>query len=143
MLPNVEPPAEPPEPGTTPSTSSAVRGKPKKPRARTQCPDDLQPDPTTAATAWELGFSDEMRDRTVREFVNYWRGEGTLKADWQATLRNRLDNRAEHYALKPRKPRDERWANHQQQLKNAREPALGATKPPKDFDAALGGLFGG
>lgn len=142
--PDVEPPAPPAEPVQTASTSSAGRGRRSKPsRARTQCPVDLQPDPTTLRTAWELGFTTELRERTVREFVNYWRGEGTLKADWQATLRNRFENRAEHYALKPRKPRDERWAKHQDNLRKANEPLPDAAPPPAGFDHALGSLFGG
>jgi hypothetical protein len=140
--PESEPPAAAAAESQTASTSSAPRGKPRKPRARTQCPVDLQPDETTAAMAWQLGFSDEHRDRVVREFVNYWRGEGALKADWQATLRNRLDNRAEFHGLKPRKPRDERWEKHQQNLRKATE-LTDAVPPPPGFEQAIGGLFGG
>lgn len=143
QIPLIPPNDEPPAASQTASTSEAPRGKPRKPRARTQCPVDLQPDPTTLQTAWELGFTDEQRERVVREFVNYWRGEGALKADWQATLRNRLDNRAEHYQLTPRKPRDKRWLNYQTNLRKGAEVVADPVKPPAEFEHALGSLFGG
>jgi hypothetical protein len=136
LPPTSEPPAQ------TASTGSAGRGKRSKPRARSQCPADLKPDPTSASTAWELGFTQALLDRTVAEFIDYWRGRGDLGADWQATLRNRLRREAERLALKPRKPRDASWARYQQQLRKANEPIPDAVPPPAGFDAAIGGLFG-
>lgn len=141
--------ALPNDPPLTPAADSASTGsaragrKPKPPRARSQCPLDLQPDETTAAEAWTLGFSKELQARTVAEFIDYWRGRGDLRADWQATLRNRLRSEAERRALKPRKPRDARTEAYQEQLRKATERRPDAVKPPPGFDAAIGSLFGG
>ena len=137
LPPSSEPPAQ------TASTGSAGRGKRSKPRARSQCPADLQPDATTTETAWTLGFTQVQLARTVAEFIDYWRGRGDLGADWQATLRNRLRREAERLALKPRKPRDARWASYQQQLRKGTEPAPDAVAPPPGFDSAMRGLFVG
>lgn len=136
-------PPSPEQPAQTASTGSAGRGKRSKPRARSQCPADLKPDSTTASTAWVLGFPQALLDRTVAEFIDYWRGRGDLGADWQATLRNRLRREAERLALKQRKPRDASWTRYQQQLRKANEPIADAVPPPPGFDAAIGGLFGG
>lgn len=136
-------PPSPEQPAQTASTSEAGRGRRSKPRARSQCPLDLKPDDTTAATAWELGFPKALLERTVAEFIDYWRGRGDLGADWQATLRNRLRREADRLALKPRKPRDASWARYQLQLQKANEPIPDAVPPPPGFEAAVGGLFGG
>lgn len=137
-------PPSPEPPAQTASTGSAGRGKRSKPRARSQCPIDLKPDATTASTAWELGFPKALLERTVAEFIDYWRGRGDLGADWQATLRNRLRREAERLALKQRKPRDANWVRYQQQLRKASDPIPDAVPPPAGFEQALtGGLFGG
>lgn len=107
---------------TTTSTGRKRGGK----RGRTLCPADLKPDPTTRREAWELGFTEAKLAFVVREFINYWIGEGELKANWQATLRNRLANRAEHYGLKPRKAEDA------EQQKLWQERRKQATTPPRE-----------
>jgi hypothetical protein len=139
------PPDEPPKiSGSTSSPSG--RKRTKAPRARTLCPTDLQPDETTAAEAWKLGFTDELLARTVTEFINWWRGDGRLKADWQATLRNRLLTEAERRALKPRKPRDAQWLAERERYQEQRRLALG--DPPKkpvplgaDFEKQIAGII--
>jgi hypothetical protein len=83
------------------STSSAAVGKSRKPRARTQCPNDFQPNASTLAEATSLGFKPELEQRTRREFVTWWRGDGRLKADWQATYVNWLIKTATKLGLKP------------------------------------------
>lgn len=126
------------------STGSTEGGKrPKAPRARTQCPLNLQPDATTAELAWTLGFTEAQQAQCVAEFIDWWRGDGRLKADWQATLRNRLRVRAEQLSLKPRKPRDERFVAYQTDLRRANEPVKDPIAPSVEFDRAVGGLFGG
>jgi hypothetical protein len=127
------------------STSAPVGGKrPKLSKARSQpCPPDLKPDPTTASKAWELGFSDAMRDAEVDKCIDWARSKSVLRSDWQATLRNWFRKSAEDRGLAPRKPRDAQWAYHQEQLRKASEPVKNPVKPPPGFDAALGGLFSG
>lgn len=140
-LPNGSP-KPPDESGSTSSASGRKRSK--APRGRTLCPTDLQPDETTAAEAWTLGFNDELLARTVTDFINWWRGDGRLKADWQATLRNRLSVVAEQRGLKPRKPRDAKWhaerAQYEQQRRLALDPAPHHVPLGADFEAQLRGI---
>jgi len=144
LTPQTLEPVPPPQPESqSASTGEARRGRRSKPRARSQCPLDLKPDETTDAKAWELGFTQVQLDAVVAEFVDYWRCRGDLRADWQAGLRNRLRDRAERLGLKPRKPRDERWAAYQTSLRKANEPITNAVPAPPEFERALGGLFGG
>jgi hypothetical protein len=124
------------------STSSTRAGKkPKAPRARSQCPLDLQPDATTNAKAWELGFTKSQLAAELEDFIDWWRGKGLLQADWQATLRHRLRAQATKLALKPRKPRDARLDAYQAQLRKANEPIKDAVAPPPGFNEAVGNLF--
>ena len=56
------------------------------------------PDKEMAAAA-DLGLDAEA---ILRDFVDYWRGEGKMKADWAATFRNNVSNinRTEHLRRK-------------------------------------------
>lgn len=140
------PNGSPKPPSESASTSSASGHKRSKaPRARSLCPTDLKPDETTAAEAWKLGFNDELLERTVAEFINWWRGDGRLKADWQATLRNRLSSEAERRGLRPRKPRDAKWlaeqAHYQEQRRLALDPPKNPVQLGADFERQLRGIL--
>lgn len=132
-------PLEPPAQSV--STPEPMGRKRKTARAKTLCPTDLKPDTTTLAEAWKCGFTVAARDRVVVEFIDYWRGRGDLRADWQATLRNRLRAKAEQLGLSERKPRDEQWQAHQTALAKANAPVKNPVKRA-DFDAKAGALFG-
>jgi|SRR6188768_257958 len=137
-----------PPSGETHSTSEPERGKRSKrskpSEARNQpCPADLKPDPTTAAKAWELGFTDAMRDFETDKCIDWALSKSIVRSNWQATLRNWLRKSAEDRGLTPRKPRDEKWAEYQQQLRKANEPVKNPVPPPAGFNQALGGLFSG
>jgi uncharacterized protein YdaU (DUF1376 family) len=58
-------------------------------------PEDFRPDIGGIALAGELGLDAE---RECREFIDYWRGRGEARADWQATFRNRLRKVTEYRA---------------------------------------------
>jgi hypothetical protein len=132
-------PLEPPAQSV--STPEPMGRKRKPARAKTLCPADLQPDTTTLAEAWKCGFTVAARDRVVVEFIDYWRGRGDLRADWQATLRNRLRAKAEQLGLSERKPRDATWQAHQDAAAKANAPIKNPVKRA-DFDAKAGALFG-
>lgn len=137
----------PPESGgaaQTHSTSEPQRGKRRKPSAaKTACPLDLKPDPTTADLAWELGFTDQHRDAETSKCIDWAKSKAIVRSDWQATLRNWLRKSAEDRGLSPRKPRDAKWAAYQHDLRKANEPVKNPVPPPAGFNAALGGLFSG
>ncbi len=152
-IPILEPPVTPPPSSvrlapsvaTEPtSTSPVVTGKKNPPsKARSQpCPADLKPDPTTAAKAWELGFSDALRDAEVARCIDWAHSKAVSRSDWQATLRNWFRKSAEDRGLQPRKPRDAQWSAYQQQLRDAETPVKMPAKPPAGFDQNVRSLFG-
>lgn len=119
------------------STSSARTRKSSKPRGRTKCPADFKPDETTQAYATSLGFQPDVELKTRREFINWWMGDGGLKANWQATYRNRLDVRAEALGLKPPPadtPQRRLWL--EQRAKAEAPPAKVAPHAREALDAA-------
>ncbi len=125
------------------STSEATPAKPKKTRASrapTQCPADLKPDATTDDTAWELGFSQAQLELERKRCIDWARSKTVMRADWQATLRNWLRKSAEERGLKPRGPRDERWASYQQQLAKAKEPVKHPVPAPAGYGQRLGSI---
>ena len=152
-IPILDPPVTPPpssvrlapavaaEPTSTSSAAKAKRGKPSKARSQ-PCPPDLKPDATTAAKAWELGFSDAMRDAEIARCVDWAHSKAVCRSDWQATLRNWFRKTAEDRGLQPRKPRDAQWAAYQQKLRDANQPVKTPAKPPAGFDQNVRSLFG-
>lgn len=92
--PSKEPPLEPPLPPKMPPllfennpTPEAPHGKPEKPkRGTSNIPETFKPDFTGLKLCSELGIDDI--DAITGEFVDYWKGCGKQKADWQATFRN-------------------------------------------------------
>lgn len=124
------------------STSEAAKGKrSKNPRTRSLCPTDFAPDATTRQCSDGLGFGERAERETRQEFIDWWRGVGLLRADWQATYRNRLRTVAKRLGLKPRK-RDAQWAWYQEQLRKAESPGA-VVPPPKGFEDNVRSLFGG
>lgn len=141
--------SDPPEPprgqtdddGDTKTTSTSRR-RPGK-RGSTECPLDLKPDPTTAATAWELGFSEKLRDFEVKRCIDWARGKTVKRGDWQATLRNWLRKSAEERGLKPREEPDDQQRLWQERRRAATAIPTDAVKPPPGFREKMGGIFAG
>jgi len=121
------------------STRSAASGTNRE----SICPADLKPDPTTAAKAWELGFTDEQLATELGTMIDWSRSKSAKRADWQATFRNWLRKSAERYGLKPRKPRDAAWEEHQRNLRETTEPVKARAPKPAGYERMVGGLFGG
>lgn len=55
--------------------------------ARSLCPEDWQPLPKDREAVVSAGLD---ADAIVHDFVNYWRAEGKLMADWNAAFRNNV-----------------------------------------------------
>ena len=125
------------------STSEPRRRKsPKAPKARNQpCPADLKPDPTTASEAWELGFTDALRDFELKKHIDWALSKSVLRSNWQASLRNWLRKSAEDRGLKPRKPHDAESLRWQEQRRAATESPINPVKLPADFEAKLGAVI--
>lgn len=144
-----DPPIAPVDPSSEPAAQSAstTGRKPgkrsKAPTAKTLCPPDLTPDPTTTAKAWELGFSDDQLRLELEDFIDWWTSAKRPMGDWQATLRNRLRAQAKHYGLAQRKPRDEKWESYQLEKRAAETPPLKRAPRPEGYQSMRGGLFGG
>ncbi len=75
------------EAGTVP----VAPAKPKPQRGKTKIPEDFRPTPQHAAIAKKEGVN---LAREFERFVDHWKSNGTMKADWNATLRNWLRNSA-------------------------------------------------
>lgn len=58
-------------------------------RSKSLIPEDFKPDEKTKTWADQHAPAVDL-NAAVGEFVDYWIGEGELKSDWNATLRNRL-----------------------------------------------------
>jgi hypothetical protein len=76
-----------PDPRQTSLASLASSAPPRaKARSKRRIPDDFEVTPAMIAWAKEhtplIGAAETLR------FVDYWRGSGTTKADWEATWRN-------------------------------------------------------
>ena len=90
------------EEGTKP-TKGASNAKRHKPTSF--IPEDFRGDIGSIALAGELGLDAE---RECREFIDYWRGRGEARADWQATFRNRLRKVAEYRTERQQRQTDGR-----------------------------------
>lgn len=58
----------------------------------TKIPDDFMPNETCLNVAQEEGFDNDSLNRELANFIDYWKGNGKTKLDWQATFRNWLRN---------------------------------------------------
>jgi hypothetical protein len=63
---------------------SAPPEKPKRIKSRTQVPDDFRPDENGTAKAEACGLNVPAE---VEKFIDHHKGNGTLRADWQASWR--------------------------------------------------------
>ncbi len=80
---------------TKPKQQSNSPPKEEKPEAKkraSKIPDDFMPDASCVRVAQEEGFTNETFNRELASFIDYWKGCGKLKPDWQATFRNWLRN---------------------------------------------------
>jgi DnaT-like ssDNA binding protein len=132
-------------------TSQVLRiANPKAPRrpraraARTLIPSDWKPTDATVAEYRAQGV-DAMA--CVREFRNYWLGEGELKANWEATFCNRVDTlieqgRAPRWEPKSKiRPRGDAFAPAEP-ITTA--PLVGPVPDlPDDLFAGIGNVAGG
>ena len=58
----------------------------------TKIPDDFMPNETCLNVAQEEGFDNAGLNREIAKFIDYWKGTGKTRVDWQATFRNWLRN---------------------------------------------------
>lgn len=77
-----------PDPSTTPVASLPSSSPPraKTARSRRRIPDDFAV--TDAMKAWAREHTPLVGQRETDAFIDYWRGSGTTKADWESTWRN-------------------------------------------------------
>lgn len=115
-LPQTEPKVYPsvwdratPTPTPTPNSTSpsASRDAARKRPAR-RLPDDFEPTEAHRELASSEGVD---LDREFARFVDYWRGEGKAKVDWNATLRNWIRRAADDNRSRPAPPADRRVPN--------------------------------
>jgi len=71
------------------------------PTAAEPCPADLKLDAHIASTATHLGVSPEQLSALTATFIEYWRGRGDVKRDWQGMLRRWLVSALDSPALHP------------------------------------------
>ena len=76
-----------------PPTEGVAHAKPPRKKPTSRIPDDFCPDASCVSVATELGI--ELGKATT-EFIDYWKGRGDTRADWQATFRNRLRDIAKY-----------------------------------------------
>lgn len=62
--------------------------KPK--RGKHPLPEDFKPDPSCSRAADEASLTPEERRQWLDQFRDYWRGNGRMMTDWQATARNSI-----------------------------------------------------
>lgn len=72
----------------------ATRPTPRATKRRTRIPDDWALTPELRTYAEASGIPPAAVDAFAEEFFNYWRGEGALKADWNATFQSRCRDAA-------------------------------------------------
>ena len=58
----------------------------------TKIPDDFMPNETCLNVAQQEGYDNAGLNRELANFIDYWKGCGKTKSDWQATFRNWLRN---------------------------------------------------
>ena len=54
--------------------------------------ENFMPNESSLNVAMQEGFNNETLNRELAKFVDYWKGNGKRKKDWQATFRNWLRN---------------------------------------------------
>ena len=131
-------PSRPEEPPSPPEGAS----KQKNRRQKTLIPEPFEPSESVLLKAGELGFSRQQELETREEFVDYWRSEGRLKADWNAAYRNQLKRVARQQSLAPRAPSTVREAYQRRRAASEAGPSGDVVGPPETVQKALG-LFGG
>lgn len=92
---------------SAPRPTDPKPGKPK--RVQSRITSDWQPSPDTLAKLAGEGFT--SAHKCLPSFVDYWVGNGKLKADWDATFRNWVRNESRDMGQRepapiPRKPVD-------------------------------------
>ena len=80
-------------------TEKAVRRAP-----RTRMAEDWQPSERAIAGLAEEGVRREVSLACVREFVDFWTGDGRLKAAWDSVFRNRVRELRQQGRLPPPLP---------------------------------------
>lgn len=58
----------------------------------TKIPEDFMPNETCLNVAQQEGYDNDSLNRELANFIDYWKGNGKTKLDWQATFRNWLRN---------------------------------------------------
>jgi hypothetical protein len=86
-------------PAPKPKKKAKGRSKPK-----TVIPDDFALTEKTLASCLALGIHQEQAEELVPPFVEYWQGEGTAKADWQAVFMSRIRRWLADGRIMPQKP---------------------------------------
>lgn len=77
---------------TTPETKPEKKAKTKR---ATQIPETWLPSDSTRSWAAGEGFTDDQVNSQILRFVDYWRGKGETRKDWDATFRNWMRNARE------------------------------------------------
>jgi hypothetical protein len=134
-----KPPCIPPT-DPAPSSPTVTKKLSSHSSGKRVCPADLDPNPAVLKLAAELGYSAELERSTRAEFVDWWRGDGRMKADWQATYRNRLRFVAKRDKLKPVK-HDPQREHYQAQLRAATEKPSSVVPVPREYASKVRSLF--
>lgn len=91
-------------PTEVPPSGGAAEPRTTRKRVGTRLPSEFEPNPDHHELAASLGVD---LDTQMARFRDYWLGEGKVKADWNATLRNWLrraaDDQRSHVRPAPRR----------------------------------------